>query len=93
MTNAELNVKIAEMNALKEEMDKLDAQVEAIKGQLKAELDSKKVDDINTGAWIIRYQLISSNKFDTTACKKAEPDLYNKYLKNSVTTRFTVVTA
>lgn len=87
--NAEINAKIAEMEALNAEIKELEALVEAIKDSLKGELDSTKQDEINTGKYVIRYKLVESNRLDTSKFKKEQADMYAAYSKSSITTRFT----
>jgi hypothetical protein len=37
-----------------------------------------------------RWTTVTGSRFDSTAFKKAQPDLYGQYLKATTTRRFTV---
>ena len=77
--------KINEMEALVKE---LNAKIDALKDELKNDMDAKGVDTINTGNYVLYYREVINNKFDTTALKKADIATYNKYLKPVVTRPF-----
>lgn len=73
----------AQIKALEKEMD-------AIKDELKADLESKQMDEIVTANYTVRYKTVVSNKFDTTTFKKEYVELYTKYTKPSASKRFTI---
>lgn len=89
MKTEEINAKIAELEALNQEIKDLEALAESIKDLLKNELDSERKEEINTGKYVIRYKLVESSRFDTTKFKREQADMYNSYLKSSISTRFT----
>ena len=66
------------------------AEVEALKDQIKAEMNSRGVEELEAGQYIIRYTSILSNRFDTTAFKKIYGDLYKAFTKQSASKRFSI---
>lgn len=65
-------------------------QVEALRDELKAEMLSRDTEELEAGQYIIRYQTITNNRFDNSAFKKALPEVYAAFTKQSTTKRFTV---
>ena len=88
MTNATINAKITEMNLLEAQIKELKAVADSIKADLKAELDDRKVDMIDTGINHVFYEAYSKKSVDTKALKA--DGLYDKYAKDSVVTMFKI---
>lgn len=86
----EINNKIQQIRDYEKEIKSLQEHVDMIKNDLKAEMDLRGVDVLDTGIHDITYKEIVSNRFDTTAFKKAHKDLYESYLKPSSSKRFTI---
>ena len=90
MTNVELVAKCHDREELKMRIKLLEEQVSAIDTELKAELDERKVDVVETGVYNIFYKLQQKNSFDSKKFKADNEELYNQYVKQSVNTLFTV---
>lgn len=88
MTNQEINAKIAEIRRLEAEAEKVKQQVDALKDQLKAECDSRKVDKIETGLHNIMYSCFTQKRVDNEKLKEA--GLYNQFLKETTSLRFQI---
>lgn len=52
--------------------------------------DRTGIDELKAGEYKIRYALVTSNRFDSTAFKKLYGDLYRQFLKTGTSRRFTV---
>lgn len=90
MDNKTLNEKILEMKQWEQEIKTLTAIVDSIKDEIKTAMDAEHVDELSTGMFTVRYKDVVSSKFDTKTFKKDNANLYNLYLKESVTKRFTI---
>ena len=66
------------------------AEIEAIKDSIKAEMDAQGVEELEAGQHIIRFTSVLSQRFDTTAFKKALPELYKQYTKQTASRRFSI---
>lgn len=88
MTNAELNERINKMRELEAQAAILKKQAEVIKDELKAELDDRKVDSVDTGSHRIFYTAFERASVNTTKLKAA--GLYNRYKEVSTVLRFQV---
>ena len=66
------------------------AEVEAIKDEIKREMDKRGVEELVAGQYIARFTTVLSNRFDSTAFKREHGDLYKIYTKQTTTRRFSV---
>lgn len=66
------------------------AEIEAIKDTIKRELDSRGVEELEAGQYIVRWTSVLANRFDSTAFKKAMPEVYKAYTKQTASRRFTI---
>jgi len=90
MTSKDLNKEVIELKELQRMADELTAEIEAIKDILKKELQDRGSEEVDTGTFIIRYKAIKSNRFDSKAFQKAEPEMYEAYKKESESMRFSI---
>ena len=88
LDNNSLNSKIAQLRALEAQMSALSKEAELIKSELKSELDTCKVDSIDTGIHKIFYTVYQKVSVDTTKLKEA--GLYETYSKPSLITQFKI---
>lgn len=89
MLNIVFDTKMKELMRLQREADNISKQMDSIKSEIKAEMTARGVDSITTNKYSAAWKLIISNKFDSTAFKKAYGDLYKSYTKPSESKRFT----
>ncbi len=66
------------------------AEVESLRDAIKAEMTARGVEEMEAGQYIARYTTVICNRFDSTAFKKALPDVYKAYTKAVTTRRFSV---
>lgn len=83
----------AKVEALKEWealADEAAKEIEALKDALKSELAARETEELQAGKYIIRWTSVLTQRFDSTAFKKALPDVYKAYIKQTASRRFTV---
>lgn len=90
MSTKDVAGKAAELKELKAMLEELDAEITAIEDEIKAELTARGVDELQAGAFKVRWKMVASKRLDQTAIKKELPDIYGRYVKESATRRFTV---
>lgn len=90
MTERMIENRIKKLTELEEQITKLQEQADAIKGELKADLEKKGVDELKTKNFLIRWKEIVSSRLDSKALKAALPDVYNQFVKQTSSRRFTV---
>ena len=81
MANNELLNKIEALNEWEALMEEARAEAEAIKDEIKQEMLERGTEELVCGQYIIRYQSIVSNRFDSSAFKKALPDVYKAFIR------------
>ena len=90
MTNKQLDNRVKKLQGIEAQMKELEVQAEAIRAELKADLESKGEDEHNTGSFIIRWKEIISRRLDSKALKAALPDVFAAYSRESTSRRFTI---
>ena len=90
MANIELLNKIEALNEWEALMEEAKAEAEAIRDSIKQEMLDRELEEFECGQYIIRYQSIVSNRFDNSAFKKALPDVYQAFIKQSTSRRFSI---
>ena len=88
LTIDNINDKIAEIERIQLEATKLQELAENLKNELKAELDERKVDKLDTGSHNIFYSCYEQSRVDATKLKAA--GLYEEYSKKSLVTSFKI---
>lgn len=90
MTNRQYENRIKKIQNLEEQVKALQDQIDGLKDEIKA---SMTTDEVNTGSFIIRWKEVISRRLDSTALKKALPDVWQTYSKDSSSRRFTITAA
>ena len=88
MRNAEIRIAVTQLRELYAAQDVLKAQITEREQAIKDELDAREIETLDLGNIIIRFTNILSNRFDTTAFKKLHKDLYNEFIKQVASRRF-----
>ncbi|MGN1059553.1 MAG: hypothetical protein ACI4QW_03895 [Clostridia bacterium] len=88
MTIKELETKARELRELQALIDEAQAEAEAIKDAIKSAMGDCEA--IQAGEYKITYKTVTNARIDTTALKKAMPDVAQAFTKKSTTRRFCV---
>ena len=92
MSMNELNEKARNYFTLQEMIAELTAEAEAIKDDLKAVMIERETEELEGIGWRATWHNTTTNRFDSTAFKKAHSDLYTAFCKPVSGTRFTLNT-
>ncbi len=90
MSKNELITKIEALQEWEAIMEEARAEAETIKDSIKAELIERDTEELEAGAYIIRWTSILTQRFDTTGFKKAHSELYKEFTKQIASRRFTI---
>lgn len=90
MDKKELIKKIEALQEWETILEEAKAEVENLRDEIKADMAEKDLEEMDLGQYIVRWTPILSNRFDTTAFKKAYGDLYKAYTKQVASRRFTI---
>ena len=66
------------------------AEVEALKDQVKAEMNARGVEEMEAGRYIARFTTVLSSRFDTTVFKREHAEMYKQYTKQTTSRRFSI---
>ena len=90
MANNELLNKIEELNSWEQLMEEARAEAEALRDSIKQEMPERDTEELECGQYIIRWTSVLTQRFDTTSFKKAMPDVYKSFIKQSASKRFSI---
>ena len=90
MSSNELDMKVKELRELRRMADELAGEMEAIQDQIKAHMETQDVDTLAGTDWKVTWKPVPSSRIDTTALKKAMPDVAEQFTKTTSARRFLV---
>lgn len=90
MSINEMESKVKELRELRRMAEELAAEIDSIQDSIKQHMDAEGVDTITGTGWKVTYKAVTSSRLDTTALKRALPDLAQQFTKTSTSRRFCV---
>ena len=90
MSTIDLEHKITKMQEYEALAEEAKAEAEALRDEIKAELTRRNSEEVTTGKYIVRWTSVLSQRFDSTAFKRAMPDVYKAFTKQVSSRRFSV---
>lgn len=90
MSTIDLLGKIRSLKELEALISEAQAELDSIKDELKAEMTNRNTEELDVDVFKIRYKTVKSSRFDTTAFKSTHKELYEQYVKQTESRRFTV---
>ncbi|MFR8012240.1 MAG: hypothetical protein ACLU8W_10865 [Clostridia bacterium] len=90
MSTNELTQKVRELKELQSLIEQAEAEAEQLKDEIKATMDAQGVEEMTVDVFKIRWKTVKSSRIDTTALKKALPELAQQFTKTTETRRFSV---
>ena len=91
MSTNEMIASIKELKSLQALIEEAEAEAEAIKDSIKAEMLEQQTEELEAGAYIIRWTSVLTNRFDSTAFKREYGELYKRFTKQISSRRFSIV--
>lgn len=88
MTTSEIITKARELRELLALIEEAQQEAETIKDALKAAMGD--CEELRAGEYKITWKSVTSSRIDTTALKKALPELAAQFTRTSTTRRFIV---
>ena len=90
MSKKELISKIEYLQELEGFMDEIKAEADGIRDDIKAMMLEEGTEELEAGAYLVRWTSVLSNRFDATTFKKIYGDLYKAFTKQVASKRFTI---
>ena len=88
MSISEMEVKARELRQLQALIEEAQAEAEAIKDAIKAAMGDSE--SVQAGEYRITWRAVTSARIDTSALRKALPDVAERFTKETVTRRFVI---
>ena len=88
MSMNELTAKIRELRELQALIDEAQQEAEAIKDAIKAQMGD--TDELRAGEYKVTWKPVTSSRIDTTALRKAMPDIAAAFTRETTTRRFLI---
>ena len=90
MTERMIENRFKRLQEIEAQQKEMETAAEAIRAELKADMEEKGLDELKTKNFILRWKEIISNRLDSKALKAALPDVYGQFCKTSASRRFTI---
>ena len=90
MSTVDIASKIEQLKELEELIEEAKTEAEALKDEIKEEMMKQGKEEMEAGKYIVRWTSVLSQRFDSTAFKKALPEVYKAYIKQSASRRFSI---
>lgn len=90
MDDLQMDEKLARFRRCRREMDTLKQEAEAIEQEVKAELEARGAEQVETAHYRVSWKTVSSTRLDARALKTERPEIYDRYAVTSTSKRFTV---
>lgn len=91
MTAYQMREKIKQLKEYQRMAEEAEKIANALKEEIKQEMTERGTAELQAGEYVVRWTAFIASKFDSKAFKAENGDLYNRYLKQSETRRFSIV--
>lgn len=91
MSINELTIKVRELKELQRMAEELQEEITALQDDIKKEMETRGTEELIIDVFKVKWTTVISNRFDTTSFKKTHNDLYQQYIKQTKTRRFSIV--
>ena len=90
MSTIEITSKIEALKDLEALIEEAKAEAETLRDEIKTEMLNRNTEEMEAGQYIVRWTLVLSQRFDSTAFKKVMPDIYKSFTKQVSSRRFSI---
>ena len=88
MSNPNMESKVKELMELKRMKEEIEAEIAAAEDEIKSVMGDEET--LLAGTFKVSWKVFTSSRIDTTALKKALPDVAATYTKTTTARRFSV---
>ena len=89
MSTNELTTKLRELKGLQVLIEEAQAEAETLKDEIKGAVGAQE--ELRAGEYKVTWRAVNSARLDASALKKAMPDIYESFTRQTSTRRFCVV--
>lgn len=83
-----MTAKVKELRELRRMAEELATEITSIEDEIKGIMSANEVETLTGADWKITWKTVVSNRLDTTALKKALPDVAAQFTKQAYYRRF-----
>jgi len=88
MSNPNMEAKVKELQELKRMKEELEAEITTMEDEIKKVMGDEET--LFAGAFKVSWKSFTSNRLDTTALKKALPQIAEQFMKATTARRFSI---
>ena len=88
MSNPNLEPKVKELMELKRMREELDVEISSIEDELKKAIGDEET--MIAGAFKVSWKSVTTSRLDSSALKKALPEIAAKFMKQTTSKRFCI---
>lgn len=82
--------KVSQLMEIRKQIEELDAIKTALEDEIKLAMAEAGQESMKVGPFSLTWKVVTSRRFDTTAFKKAMPELAAQFTKEARACRFTI---
>ena len=90
MSKNEIITKIEAIRELEELIAEAQQEADALRNEIKQQMLDTDTEEMECGQYMVRYQTIVRNNFDSSAFKKAHIELYKEFIRQTTSKRFSI---
>ena len=90
MSKNEIITKIEAIRELEELIEDAKAEADSLRDEIKQMMLNSNTEEMECGQYMVRYQTIVRNNFDSSAFKKAHIELYKEFIRQTTSKRFSI---
>ena len=90
MSTTEITSKIEKLQEWEALIKEAEQEAESLRDEIKMEMLARDTEELTSGKFIVRWTSVLTQRFDSTAFKKALPDVYKAFTKQTASRRFTI---
>ena len=88
MSNPNMESKVKELMELRRMKEEIEAEIAAAEDEIKGVMGNEET--LLAGAFKVDWKTVISSRIDTTALKKALPEIAKRFMKQTTTRRFSI---
>ena len=90
MSKNDIITKIEAIRELEELIAEATAEADALRNEIKQQMLDTDTEEMECGQYMVRYQTIVRNNYDSSAFKRAHIELYKEFIRQTTSKRFSI---
>lgn len=90
MTERMIANRIRKLKELEAQQKELEQQIEALKSDIKADMEDKGLEEQRVGDYIVRFTSVLTSRFDARRFQQEHIKLYGQYIRQTSSKRFSI---